>query len=165
MPRTFVALLQVIFGFVLILGLYAQIVIIPAVAADEVAAFPPYAPLEMPLVTAAVIFIACVQVGLVALIFLLRRAGAGTLFEPSALTWVNVSVGVAVAAIAVTTGLLLYVTFTDIPSPADGMEVIGLWMGSAASVAAAVVLLLLTLVGRHLLVKAITLNSELDEVI
>jgi len=165
MPRTLVALLQLFFGSVLILGLYAQIVVIPTAAADEVAAFEPYAPLETPLVTAAIIFIACVQVGLIALIFLLRRAGAGTLFEPSALTWVNVSVGVAVAAIAVTTGLFLYVTFTDIPSPADGMEVIGLWMGSAGGVAAAVALLLLTLVGRHLLVKAIALNSELNEVI
>lgn len=165
MPRIFVGLLQAFFGFLLLLGLFAQTVVIPTAAADEVAAFPPYAPLETPLVTAAIIFIACVQVGLIALIFLLRRVGAGTLFEPPALTWVNVSVGVAVAATMVTAALFLYVTFADIPSPTDGMDVIGLWMGSAGGVAAAVVLLLLTLVGRHLLVKAIALNSELDEVI
>ncbi|RBQ14692.1 DUF2975 domain-containing protein [Spongiactinospora rosea] len=165
MSRTLASLLQLCFGFAVIVGLYAQIVIIPTVAADEVAAFPPYAPLETPLVTAAIIFIACVQVGLVALIFLLGRAGAGTLFAGPTLTWVNVGVGVAAAATVVTLGLFLFVTFADIPSPTDGMETLGLWLGSAGGVAAGVVLLLLTLVGRHLLVQAIALRTELDEVI
>ncbi|MEV6602005.1 serine/threonine-protein kinase [Actinoplanes sp. NPDC051346] len=164
MPRAVALLLQLILGFALIVGLFAQIVVIPTAAAAEVAAYAPYAPLEMPLVTAAISFIACVQVGLVALIVLLRRTGAGTLFQRPTLTWAHISVGAAAAVTAVTTGLFLYVTFTDIPSPADGMDAVGLWIGAAGGVGAAVVLLLLTLIGRHLLLKAITLRSELDKV-
>ncbi|WP_430791700.1 DUF2975 domain-containing protein [Actinoplanes sp. G11-F43] len=165
MHRTLVVLLQAFLGFVLLAGIWAQTVLIPAVAADEVERFPPYEPLRVPLVTAAILFVLCVQAWIVASILLLHRAGAGSVFEPPAMTWVNVLLGAAAGAAVVTFVLLVYVTFADIPSPADGMEVIGLWMGSAASVAGSVALLLLTLVGRHLLGKAIALRSELDEVV
>ncbi|MFI5493518.1 protein kinase [Actinoplanes sp. NPDC051859] len=162
LPRTLTVFLQILFGFALLVGLFAQIVVIPTVAADEVAAFAPYAPLETPLVTAAILFVACIQVGLVALIRLLGLAGAGTLFARPALIWTHVCVGAAAMATAVTAGLFLYVTFADIPSQADGMDVVGLWLGAACGVVVAGALFLLTLVGRHLLVRAITLRRELD---
>lgn len=165
MPRSLTIPLQIALGLALLVGVWAQVVVIPTAAADQVAAFPPYAPFQMSLVSAAVAFVACAQVGLVALLFLLNRIGKGSFFERPALTWVNVLVGVTIAATALTAGLFLFVTFADIPSPSDGMEVIGLWLESAAAAVTGVVLLLLTLVGRHLLVKAIALRTELDEVI
>jgi len=165
MPRSLLAALQIALGLALLLGVWAQVVVIPTVAADQVDAFPPYAPFQVPLVSAAVAYIACVQIGLVALLFLLNRVGKSSFFERPALMWVNVLVGVVIAATALTAGLFLFVTFADIPSQSDGMEVIGLWLQSGVAAVASVVLMLLTLVGRHLLVKAIALRTELDGVI
>ncbi|SDT54851.1 DUF2975 domain-containing protein [Actinoplanes derwentensis] len=165
MHRTLVTVLQGFLSFVLLVGVWAQIVLIPTMAADEVELFPPYEPLRIPLVTAAVAFVACVQAWLVGSILLLHRSAEGTLFEQSAQRWVTVLLAAAGGAAVVTFALLVFVTFSEIPSPADGMEVIGLWMGSAVAVAGSVALLMLTLIGRHLLGKAIELRSELDEVV
>lgn len=165
MPRILVVALQAFLAFVALAGVWAQTVLIPTMAADEVERFPPYEPVRVPLVTAAILFVACVQVWIVASIVLLHRAGDGAVFEPRSLTWVTGLLGAAAAATVVTFALFVYVTFAEIPSPADGMEVLGLWMGSAAAVAGAVFLLLLTVVARHLLVKAIALRAELDTVV
>jgi hypothetical protein len=70
-----------------------------------------------------------------------------------------------VAATAVTAVVFGYVTLSDIPSPTDGMDVIGLWLGTAAAVAAGTAAALLLFAGRHLLVKAIGLRTELDGVV
>lgn len=165
MPRRVVAALQALVAFALLVSLYGQVVLIPTVATDEVAAFPPYAPLQVPLVTAAIAFVVSIQAGLVAVLFLLHRAGRGSLFEASALVWTNVLIIALGAGLAVTTALLAYVSATDIPSPTDGMEVIGLWVGSAAAALAMLGLLLLSVLGRQLQVKAIALRLELDDVI
>ncbi|HEY3482666.1 MAG TPA: DUF2975 domain-containing protein [Streptomyces sp.] len=165
MPRFLVVTLQAVVAFAFVVGLYAQIVVIPTTAADQVELFPPYAPFRVPLVAAAIVFVACGQVALVGLGMLLRRAGRGTVFRPSALTWANVVVGATVAATAVTAAVFGYVTLADIPSPTDGMDVIGLWLGTAAAVAAGTAAALLLFAGRHLLVKAIGLRAELDGVV
>jgi hypothetical protein len=165
MPRFLVFALQAAVVFAFLAGLYAQIVVIPTTAADQVEMFPPYAPIRVPLVTAAILFVACGQVALVGLGLLLRRAGRGTVFEPSTLTWANVVVGATAAATVVTAAVFGYVTLSDIPSPTDGMDVIGLWLGTAAAVAAGTVAVLLLFAGRHLLVKAIGLRTELDGVV
>jgi hypothetical protein len=165
MPRFLVVPVQAVMAFAFLVGLYAQIVVIPTTAADQVALFPPYAPIQVPLVTAAILFVACGQVALVGLAMLLRRAGRGTVFEPSSLRWANVVVGATAAATAVTAAVFGYVTLADIPSPTDGMDVIGLWLGTAAAVAAGTAAALLLFAGRHLLVKAIGLRTELDGVV
>ncbi|GAA1613398.1 DUF2975 domain-containing protein [Actinoplanes couchii] len=165
MHRALVTVLQGFLAFVLLVGVWAQLVLIPTTAADEVDLFPPYEPFRIPLVTAAIAFVACVQAWIVASILLLQRSADGTVFQPSAQRWVTVLLSAAGGAAVVTFALFVYVTFAEIPSPADGMEVIGLWMGAATAVAGSVALLLLTLVGRHLLGKAIELRSELDEVV
>ena len=163
MPRSLVTALHLLLGFALLVSLWVQIVLVPTVAADEVERFPPYASVQLPLVAAAIAFIACAQVGVIALMVLLGRAGS--LFQQPSLTWANVLVAAIAGGAAVCAALLVFVTLSEIPSPYDGMEVIGLWLGSAAATAVCVVLLLLTLVARHQLVKAIALRSELDEVI
>ncbi|WP_328616129.1 DUF2975 domain-containing protein [Amycolatopsis sp. NBC_00355] len=165
MPRLLVAALHAVVACAFLAGLYAQVVVIPTAAADQVELFPPLAPHRVPLVTAAILFVACGQAALLGLGLLLRRASRGTVFQPSALTGANVVVGATAAATVVTAGVFAYVTLADIPSPTDGMDVIGLWLGTAAAVAVGAAAVLLLFAGRHLLVKAIGLRTELDGVV
>jgi hypothetical protein len=165
MPRLLVATLQAIVACAFVVGLYAQVIVIPTTAADQVELFPPLAPHRVPLVTAAILFVVCGQVALAGLGMLLRRAGRSAVFERAALTWANVVVGATAAATVVTAAVFGYVTLADIPSPTDGMDVIGLWLGTAAAVIAGTAAALLLVAGRHLLAKAIGLRTELDGVV
>jgi len=165
MPRLLVATLQAIVACAFLVGLYAQIVVIPTTAADQVELFPPLAPHRVPLVTAAILFVVCGQIALVGLGMLLRRASRGAVFERAALPWANVVVGAAAGATVVTAAVFAYVTLADIPSPTDGMDVIGVWLGTGAAVAVGTAAVLLLLAGRHLLIKAIGLRTELDGVV
>jgi hypothetical protein len=165
MPRLLVAALQAFVALAFLIGLYAQVVVLPTTAADQVELFPPYAPFRMPLLAAAIAFVACGQLALAGLGMLLRRAGRGAVFEPGALTWANIVVAAAAAATVITAAVFGYVTLADIPSPTDGMDVIGLWLGTAAAVIAGTAAALLLFAGRHLLVKAIGLRTELDGVV
>lgn len=165
MPRFLAVVLQAFVAFVFLIGLYAQLVVIPTTAADQVEQFPSYAPIQAPLVTAAIVFVACGQVALIGLGMLLLRAARGAVFRPSALPWATVVVGATAAATVVTAAVFGYVTFADIPSPTDGMDVIGLWLGTAAAVAVGTAAVLFLVAGRQLLVKAIGLRTELDGVV
>lgn len=165
MSRALVIFLQALLVVAFLGGLFAQLVVIPTTAADEVALFPPYESVRVPFVTSAIVFIACCQLMLVALWGVLRRAGKDTLFESGALTWTNVAIGAVAAGAVVLASLFIYVTFADIPSPADGMEIIGLWMGSAVGTVAAVGVALLLVVGRHWLRRAIGQRAELEQVV
>ena len=122
MPRPLITTLQLMIAAALAISVYGQVVLIPTAAADDVAAFPPYAPLQTPLVTIAIAFVVCVQAGLVAALFLLRQAGRGSFFTPPALGWTNVLVAALIAGLVVTSALFAYVSFTDIPSSTDGMS-------------------------------------------
>jgi hypothetical protein len=101
----------------------------------------------------------------VALGGILHRAAKGTVFESGAIVWTNIAIG-AIAAGAVVLGwLFVYVTFADIPSPADGMETLGLWMGSAVGTVAAIGVALLVVIGRQWLARAIGQREELEQVV
>src|SRR4051794_11103282 len=92
------------------LGVFAQAVILPGVAADEVRLFPPYEPYRAPLLAVGIAFIACVQVALAALWVLVYRAQEGTFFRPGTQAWV-VTIGAAIgAATLLTGGFFLYLT-------------------------------------------------------
>ncbi|MGW6935712.1 DUF2975 domain-containing protein [Lentzea sp. NPDC054927] len=165
MSRALVLFLQALLAVAVLGGLFAQVVVIPTTAADEVALFPPYESVRVPLVVSAIVFIACLQVLAVALGGMLHLAGRGTVFESGALTWTNIAIGAIAAGAVVLAGLFVYVTFADIPSPADGMETLGLWMGSAVGTVAAVGVALLVVVGRHWLRRAILQRAELEQIV
>ncbi|MEV6243331.1 DUF2975 domain-containing protein [Lentzea sp. NPDC051838] len=165
MSRVLVIVLQALLAFAFLGGLFAQVVVIPTTAADEVALFPPYESVRVPFVTSAIVFIACCQLMLVALWGVLQRAANGTVFESGALTWTNIAIGAVAAAAVVLAWLFVYVTFADIPSPADGMETIGLWMGSAVGTVAAIGVVLLLVIGRQWLRRAIGQRAELEQVV
>jgi hypothetical protein len=163
--RVLVISLQALLAIAFLGGLYAQVVVIPTTAADEVAFFPPYESVRVPFVTFAIVFVACLQLLAVALEGVLHRAGKGTLFEAGALRWTNLAVG-AVAAGAVVLGSLCgYVFDADIPTPSDGMELLGLWMASGAATIAAAGLALMLLLVRSWHRQAILQRAELEQVV
>lgn len=165
MSRASVLFLQALLALAFLGALFAQVVVIPTTAADEVALFPPYESVQVPFVTSAIVFIACGQLMLVALWGVLRRAAKGTVFESGALTWTNIAIGAVSAAAVVLAWLFVYVTVADVPSPADGMETIGLWMGSAVGTVAAIGVVLLLVIGREWLRRAIGQRAELEQVV
>ena len=165
MFRALVIVLQMLLGLAFVIGLYAQAVVIPTAAADEVAFFPPYASVQMPFVAFAIVFVACCQALLVALWGVLDRAGKGTVFESGALTWTNLAIGAVAAGTVVLGSLCGYVFFTDIPTPYDGMELLGLWMGSGAATVVAGVVALMLLVVRFWQRQAIAQRAELEQVV
>jgi hypothetical protein len=165
MSRAVVFFLQALLAFAVLGGLFAQVAVIPATAANEVDLFPPYESVRVPFVVSAIVFVACLQVLAVALGGMLHRAGEGTVFESGALVWTNIAIGAIAAGAVVLAWLFVYVTFTEIPSPADGMEVLGLWMGSAVGTIAAIGVALLVVVGRQWLGRAIAQRAELEHVV
>lgn len=157
--------MQALLAIAFLGGLFAQVVVIPTTAADEVALFPPYESVRVPFVTSAIVFVACLQLLAVALGGMLHRAGKDTVFESGALRWTNIAIAAVAAGAVVLAWLFVYVTFADIPSPADGMDTLGLWLGSAVGTVAAVGVALLLVVGRHWLRRAIGQREELEQVV
>jgi hypothetical protein len=156
---------------VLILGgiavaLFAQAVILPGIAADEVRHFPPYEPYRVPLLTAGIAVIACAQVSLAALWMLVLRAQAGAFFRPGTQRWV-ITIGAAVGvATLLTSGFFLYLTFFGIPTPDDeGMGELGLWMVSGLGCLIGVALLGVVFVAHRLVERATEAQTELDGVL
>ena len=147
------------------LGLFAQAVILPGIAADEVRHFPAYEPYRVPLLAAGISFIACAQVSLAALWALVLRAQAGCFFRPGTQRWV-ITIGAAIgAATLLTGGFFLYLTFVGIPMPDEDMGELGLWMASGMGSLVGVALLGVVFVTHRLIERATDAQTELDGVL
>jgi hypothetical protein len=147
-------------------SLFAQVMILPGIAADEVRHFPAYEPYSAPFLAAGIAFIACAQVSLVALWVLLFRAQEGTFFRPGTQRWV-ITIGAAVgAATLLTSGFFLYLTFFGIPTPDDdGMGELGLWMASGLGCLVGIASLGVVFVTHRLVERATEAQTELDGVL
>jgi hypothetical protein len=160
----FAMLTLLIFGGIA-LSLFAQVVILPGIAADEVRHFPPYEPYRAPLLAAGIAFIACAQVSLAALWALVFRAQAGIFFRPGTQPWV-ITIGAAIgAATLLTGGFFLYLTFVGIPMPDEDMGELGLWMASGVGSLVGVALLGVVFVTHRLVERATDAQTELDGVL
>ncbi|WP_136517335.1 DUF2975 domain-containing protein [Cellulomonas telluris] len=166
MSRLVFNILTLLIFFGIAVALFAQAVILPGIAADEVRHFPPYEPYRVPLLTAGIAFIACAQVSLAAVWMLVLRAQAGTFFRPGTQRWV-VTIGAAVgAATMLTSGFFLYLTFLGIPTPDDeDMGELGLWMVSGLGSLIGVALLGVVFVTHRLVTRATEAQTELDGVL
>ncbi|MGW7351596.1 DUF2975 domain-containing protein [Streptomyces sp. NPDC054784] len=149
----------------LLAGLFGQAVVIPTTAADEVDRFPPYGPYELPYVTVAVLGVACVQVALVATWVLLGMVRRDALFTPRAFRWVDMIIGASAAATLLALGVTGHLLVADIPSPDDGMELLGALFTAAAGTGVGAGFALLVVVMRGLLHKATHLQTELAGVV
>jgi hypothetical protein len=140
-------------------GLVAQIVVIPVFAAEMATLYPEFAVLQGPYTVAAISVIACVQVMLAAIWMLLSMVARSEIFRDAALRWVEVIIGAAVVATAVTVGTGVHVVFiASTGGPAA-------FLGLCAALVAGPAFVLLMLVMRGLLVEATTLRSEMAEVV
>ncbi|MEU8786662.1 DUF2975 domain-containing protein [Streptomyces sp. NPDC048637] len=165
MHRFFIAALRAGIVAVILFGLFGQIVVIPTTAADEVDHFPPYAPFAAPYVTVAIAGIACVQVALVAVWMLLTMVQRDAIFTPRAFRWVDTIIGSSIVATLLAIGVTGHLALSDIPSPDDGMEVIGALAAATASVGVGVSFAMLIVIMRSLLHKATDLQTEIAEVV
>ncbi|MFE1175434.1 DUF2975 domain-containing protein [Streptomyces sp. NPDC058773] len=146
-------------------GLFGQTVVIPTTAADEVDKFPPYAPFAVPYVTVAILGIACIQVALAAVWMLLTMVQRDALFTSRAFRWVDLIIGSSIVATLLAIGVTVHLALTDIPSPNDGMELIGALGAAVASVGVGASFAMLIVIMRSLLHKATDLQTEIAEVV
>lgn len=121
---------------------------------------PEVAYLVVPYAMAAILFIGCGQVALLAVWRLLSMVSGGVIFTRRAVRWVNLIITSAVVATLLTTGVLVQMLFFFIPG-GPGPVVFFL----AAAIAAGVTIVLLMVVMRGLLVLAIADRTELEGVI
>lgn len=108
--------------------------VIPTTAADEVDRFPPYAPFAAPYVTVAIVGVACVQVALAAVWMLLTMTERDAIFTPRAFRWVDIIIGSSIVATLLAIGVTGHLALAEIPSPIDGMDVIGALLAAMACV-------------------------------
>lgn len=165
MDRFFTLLLRAAIVVALLLGLFGQFVVIPGIAADEVARFAPYERIALPYTIVAILGVLCVQVALVAVWVLLGMLRRDTLFDRKALLWVDVVIGSTVAATLLGAGITVHLAVTDMPFANGNMEAVGAlgsaFLGTAMGTVFAMVLVLM----RGLLRKATRLRTEMSEVI
>ncbi|MFJ8847179.1 DUF2975 domain-containing protein [Streptomyces cyaneofuscatus] len=165
MHSLLVGILRIGIAAAVLFGLFAQAVIIPTTAADEVDLFPPYEPYALPYVIASFLGVACVQVALGAIWMLLAKVERDAIFTRSAFRWVDLIIGAAVVATLIALGAAVHLTLDTIPSPDDGMAVEGALLAALACVVVGAAFSMLMVIMRTLLGKAMDMRTELAEVI
>ncbi len=144
---------------VLLLGAVLAQVLLPAFASAEGRIFPEVAYLVIPYSVAAILFIGCGQVALLAVWRLLSMVNGGVIFTRRALRWVDVITACGAVATVLSAGVMIHmVGFV----PGGGGPMI-YYLG--ACVVGGLVFVLLMVVMRGLLESAIADRTELDEVI
>jgi hypothetical protein len=165
MHRLLIAALRAGIAAAILLGLFGQIVVIPTTASDEVDRFPPYEPFAVPYVTVAIIGVACVQVVLGAVWMLLSMVERDAIFSRRAFRWVDTVIGATLVATLLAVGVTGHLLLADIPSPDDGMELIGALGAAVTCVGVGAAFAMLVVVMRGLLGKATQLRAEMAEVV
>ncbi|MFE3601941.1 DUF2975 domain-containing protein [Streptomyces sp. NPDC059142] len=165
MNHLHIAVLRAGIAMAVLFGLFGQIVVIPTAASDEVDRFPPYEPFAVPYATAAIVGVACVQVALVATWKLLDMVDHDAIFTPLAFRWVDVIIWSSVVATLLALGVTGHLALFGLPSPGDGMELIGALGAATVSTGAGMAFAMLVLVLRGLLRKATDLQTEIAEVV
>ncbi len=132
---------------------------LPMLASEEGRIFPEVAYLVVPYSVAAILFIGCGQVALLAVWRLLSMVNGGVIFTRGALRWVDVITACAAVATALSAGVLIHMLGFV---PGGGGPMIYFL---AACVAGGLAFVLLMVVMRGLLESAIADRTELDEVI
>ncbi|MBR8743045.1 DUF2975 domain-containing protein [Nocardiopsis sp. MG754419] len=165
MDRSFTLLLRAAIVVALLLGLFGQFVVIPGVAAAEVARFPPYERIAAPYVTVAVLGVLCVQIALVAVWMLLGMLRSDTLFDHRAFARVDVIIGSALVATLLAAGVTVHLALTDMPFPNGAMDAVGALGGAFLGTATGACCTMLLVLMRGLLRKATDLRTEMSEVI
>jgi hypothetical protein len=96
---------------VLLLGSVMAQVLVPVAASQQAMVFPEVAYLATPYAVAAILFIACGQVALLAVWRLLSLVKSGVIFTGGALRWIDLITACAAVATVLSAGVLLHLLF------------------------------------------------------
>ena len=132
---------------------------LPMLAAEEGRIFPEVAYLVVPYSVAAILFIGCGQVALLAVWRLLSMVDGGVIFTRRALRWVDLITACAAVATVLSAGVLIHM-LSFVPGGGGPMIYF-----VAACVAGGLAFVLLMVVMRGLLESAIADRAELDGVV
>lgn len=144
---------------VLLLGSVLAQVLVPVFASQVGRSIPEVEYLVVPYSVAAILFIGCGQVALLAVWRLVSRVDSGVIFTRRAVRWVDVITACAALATVLSTGVLIHMLGFV---PGGGGPMI---YYLAVTIAAGLAFALLMVVMRGLLESAIADRTELDEVI
>ena len=144
---------------VLLLGSVLAQALVPLFASETGTRFPEVAYLVVPYSVAAILFIGCGQVALLAVWRLVSLVDGGVIFTRRAVRWVNVITACGAAATALCVGVLIHM-LAFVPGGGGPMIYY-----LAATLAGGVAFVLLMVVLRGLLESAIADRTELEEVI
>jgi hypothetical protein len=151
-------LLRVALVVLLLAAVLAQ-VLVPIYASEVGARFPEVAHLVVPYSLAAILFIGCGQVALLAVWLLLSLVDGGIIFTRRAVRWVDVIV--TCGAVATVLAVMVLIHMLGFVPGGGGPMVYYL----AGCIAAGLAFMLLMVVMRGLLLAAVADRAELDEVI
>jgi len=150
-------LLRAVLVILLLVTVLAQ-VLLPVFASEEGRTFPEVAYLVVPYSVAAILFIGCGQVALLAVWRLLSMVKGEAIFTRRALRWVDVITACGAAATVLCAGILIHlIFFVGFGGP--------LFYYLAACVIGGLAFALIVDVIRGLLESAIATRAELDDVI
>ncbi len=144
---------------ILLLGSVLAQFLVPVYASQVATTFPEVEYLVFPYSVAAILFIGCGQVALLAVWRLLSLVDGQVIFTRRAMRWVDVITACAVVATVLSAGVLIHM-IGFVPG-GGGPMIIYL----AACVTSGLAFVLLMVVMRGLLASAIADRTELDEVI
>ncbi|MBP2478648.1 hypothetical protein JOF53_007520 [Crossiella equi] len=159
MNRTAVLILRAFVAFALLVSVFGQFVVVPGAVREELDLYPEFADRLLPYTVVGVAGVACVQVALVAVWFLLGLVHEDAMFTARAFRWVDLVIGATTAATALSGGFLVHMLTSIQPGPVANL------FGITALAFGGFALALVLVVLRGLLRKATSLEDELAVVV
>ena len=144
---------------ILLAGSVLAQVLIPVLASQVGGSIPEVAYLVVPYSLAAILFIGCGQVALLAVWRLVSLVDSGAIFTPRAVRWVQVITTCGTVATVLSAAVLVHMLAFVPGGGGPAMYYVG------ACIAVGLAFVLLMMVKRGLLESAIANRAELDEVI
>lgn len=149
--------LKSMLALLVLVTLAAQVFVLPEIAQSTANLYPDIAWLRLPMLVIAIVFVACVQVALIATWRLLTMVGRDRIFQDRAFVLVDVIIGAILVAIALMIAAVVLLSTVGLGGPAT-LYLIAIAIAGAA-------LALLVVVMRSLLRMATQLSHDLAEVV
>lgn len=149
--------LKSMLALLVLVTLAAQVFVLPEIAQSTANLYPDIAWLRLPMLVIAIVFVACVQVALIATWRLLTMVGRDRIFQDRAFVLVDVIIGAILVAIALMIAAVVLLSTVGLGGPAT-LYLIAIAVAGAA-------LALLVVVMRRLLRMATQLSHDLAEVV
>lgn len=156
-PRALVLVTQALLGVLFLVGIGA-IALLPAFSADVAETVPEYADLRVPLLALSIAFTLLGLIAVVLVGLLVHRIYRGIILTPTSVLWVDVLVTMFICAVILIVTAFFAISDGQAGSPFLALILVIACLGFIATSC-------ITLVLRSLLKSAISMRSELDEVV